>query len=131
MFYDRGDLARLWREHAALLRRYGAEAQALVLEQCAEEIEAEMQADEARLLTLDEAVEFSGYTRGHLVRLDKAGKLRNVGTTSNPLYVRSELPRKPGQTGAIETLAQTQKSAVDLRNQAARAALYGEDENSP
>lgn len=127
LMYDRTDLVKLWRDHAALLRRYGAESQALVLEKCADEVEAELRADAARLLTLDEAVEFSGYTRGHLVRLDKAGKLRNVGTISNPLYIRGELPRKPGHNDAIETLAPTPQNAVNLRNQAARAALYGDE----
>ena len=128
MTYERVDLPDLWRRHAALLRRYGAEAQAAVLEQCAAEIEAEIRQNQQRRISLDEAVEITGFTRGHLRRLLKANppKLRNVGTDDEPAFIFAELPRKAGYGIANENLAPDSENAVNYAWQAARAALFGE-----
>jgi hypothetical protein len=46
-------------------------------------------------LTLEEAVQVSGYTAGHLRRLVVAGELTNHGRDGAPLYRRSEIPVNP------------------------------------
>lgn len=128
MPYERADLPDLWRKHAALLRRYGAEAQAAVLEQCATEVEAEIRNNEQRRVSLDEAVEITGFTRGHLRRLLKAKppKIRNLGTEEEPAFIVAELPRKAGYNIANKNLASDSEKAVNYAWQAARAALFGE-----
>lgn len=47
------------------------------------------------MLPVDEAVQVSGYTAGHLRRLVLAGELTNHGRDGAPLYRRSELPINP------------------------------------
>ena len=128
MLYYTKELANLWREHAALLRKYGAEPQAAVLERCAAEIEAEVRDNEQRRVSLDEAVEITGFTRGHLRRLLKTEppKLRNVGTDEEPAFVFGELPRKVGYSIAKKMLAPDAEKSVNYAWQAARAALFGE-----
>lgn len=122
------DLVEHWRTHAALLRRYGAEAQAAVLEQCAAEVEAEILRNEQRRVSLDEAVDITGFTRGHLRRLLKANppKLNNVGTDEEPEFIAAELPRKAGYSIANRKLAEDAENAVNYAWQAARAAVFGE-----
>src|SRR5262245_58407832 len=128
MTYERANLPEHWRKHAALLRRYGADAQADVLEQCAAEVEASIMNNEQRHVSLDEAVEITGFTRGHLRRLLKANppKLRNVGTEEEPAFIFAELPRKAGYGIANKNLASDAENAVNYAWQAARAALFGE-----
>jgi len=128
MPYEWDDLPHLWRRDAALLRRYGAEAQATVLEQCANEVEAEIKQNQRRRVSLDEAVEITGFTRGHLRRLLKANppKLRNVGSEEEPCFIIAELPRKAGHRITGKSLAPEAENAVNYAWQAARAALFGE-----
>ena len=73
------------------------------------------------VLSLSGAAELSGYSREHLGRLVKEGKLANVGRPGAPRVRRSELPRKtqrlPTQ-GPIAHIAgaskrQTVRSVVD------------------
>ena len=72
-------LATRWRTEAATLRRRGAPQQAEALESCADELEAGLRAHEHEALTLQEAAEESGYSRDHLGRLVREGKLSNAG----------------------------------------------------
>jgi hypothetical protein len=87
---------RLWREDAAVLRRRGARRAAAHLERVAAELEDDLTQPgvQPELLTLANAVEQSGYTRGHLRRLLVAGTLTNHGTEDRPLVAASDLPRK-------------------------------------
>jgi hypothetical protein len=48
------------------------------------------------LLILTEAARVAGYTREHLSRLVRAGKIPNEGRPNAPRIRRSNLPRKPG-----------------------------------
>lgn len=93
--------AALWRAHAEILRSYGAEHIASVLEACAAQLEADERARPHAVATLDEAVQLTGFTRGHLRRLCRSGKLPNVGTEAAPAFRLGDLPRKPG--AAAET----------------------------
>lgn len=119
-------LPDLWREHAALLRKYGADPQASVLEQCAAEVEAERQRRECARIGLDEAVELTGYSRSHLRRLWRTGQVRQLGTQESPEFHAADLPRKPGYVMENKTLAEDEAPPVNLRMQVARAVVRGE-----
>jgi hypothetical protein len=126
MPYQSDQLPALWREHAALLRKYGAEQQASVLEQCAAEVEAERQRRETARISLEEAVELTGYSRSHLRRLWRTGQVRKFGTQENPEFQTDDLPRKPGYVAENKTLAEDEAPPVNLRMQVARAVVRGE-----
>jgi hypothetical protein len=98
-----------WRQDAAVMRRWGAEDVAQVLERAAADLEEEMQRtasavlihpaaaeDLPELVEMRAAVALSGYTRGHLRRMIVAKTLTNYGTDTRPLLRAAELPRKPG-----------------------------------
>jgi hypothetical protein len=91
-----GGCASSWRTDAAVLRRYGAAALADLLERCAADLGSEERARLDALVTLDEAVQLTGFTRGHLRRLCRSGKLANAGTEAAPAFRRAALPRKTG-----------------------------------
>lgn len=124
MHYERERLVGLWREHAAVLRRYGAEEHADVLERCIEDVEAEESEKADRRVDLAQASIVTGFTRGHLRRLIATGKLRNVGTSENPEFMLSELPRKPGYLVENKKLADDGETRPNYPWQAARAALF-------
>lgn len=93
-------LATNWRNQAEGLRRYGANAQALVLEQCAEELETARRASELELLTLEAAASESGYSYSALQKMVASGGLANVGDKNRPRVRRGDLPRKAGRLRA-------------------------------
>lgn len=127
MRYDSADdLAQLWRHHAATLRKYGAEQQAAVLEQCAAEVEADRQRRELARLSIDDAVDLTGYSRSHLRRLWRTGQVRQLGTRENPEFHAADLPRKPGYITENKTLAEEETAPVNSRMQVARAVVRGE-----
>ena len=116
MRYDSEHLAKLWREHAALLRKYGAEQQATVLEQCAAEVESERLRRECARISLDDAVELTGLSRSHLRRLWRTRKVRQLGTRENPEFLVRELPIKPLYTEDTNTLAKDRDHPVNFKN---------------
>lgn len=61
---------------------------------------------ESELLTLTQAAHESGYTREHLSRLVRDGKIPNVGRPNAPRIRRSSLPRKPGHLPPQQTESQ-------------------------
>jgi hypothetical protein len=93
---DTSDCAGMWRADAAVLRRNGAAALADLLERCAADLGSEQRARLDALVTLDEAVQLTGFTRGHLRRLCRSGKLANAGTEAAPAFRLAALPRKTG-----------------------------------
>jgi hypothetical protein len=120
--------AALWRTHAEILRSYGAEHIASVLEACAAQLDADERARPHSVVSLDRAVELTGFTRGHLRRLCRSGKLPNVGTKAAPAFRLADLPRKPGAAPEAEACNTEQyrntngpKSALQI----ARAVVYG------
>jgi hypothetical protein len=86
-----------WRTLAAQQRRFGAEAQARILEYCADELWGLLRAAEDELLPLHRAAVESGYTADHLGRLIREGKLPNAGRKARPLIRRKDLPIKPAR----------------------------------
>lgn len=115
-------LVQEFRDHATEARRLtGSESAAHVWETAAEELEERL--GEARLepLALDAAASESGYTRNHLLRMLRQGKLTNSGTDKDPRILRTHLPRKPGHGVDEETVR-----PASSRVQAARAVIEGE-----
>ena len=87
-------LINRWREEAEVFRRRGdaqradgAESYALELQQGVEEWLHE-------LLTVEQAVEESGYSYGTLQRRLGDGSMSNVGAKGHPRVRRCDLPRK-------------------------------------
>lgn len=103
--------AEMWRTDAAVLRRYGAAALADLLERCAIDLVSEQRARLDALVTLDEAVQLTGFTRGHLRRLCRSGKLANAGTEADPVFRFAALPRKTGG-GVQAVVGQVQSPAM-------------------
>jgi hypothetical protein len=91
------ELATRWRAEAALLRRRGAELQAVTLESCAVELEAHEREQALEALTLERAAQESGYSYSALQKLVATGTLANVGRAHAPRVRRGDLPRKVGR----------------------------------
>jgi hypothetical protein len=89
-------LSARWRAQAKQLLTYGAESQAITLEACAIELEEAWLGWQRETLTLEQAVEESGYSRSHLNRLIRESLLPNSGTEGETRILRGHLPRKPG-----------------------------------
>ena len=83
-----------WRRKAKSLRRYGGETPAIAIERCAEELEATLVERDETTLSLVEAARESGYSRDHLGRLVREGKIPNAGRPNAPRIARRHLPRK-------------------------------------
>ena len=87
-------LPAAWRRQAKTLRRYGGQALATALERCADELEGTIQERDDTTLTLTDAARESGYSREHLGRLVRDGKIPNAGRPNAPRIARRHLPRK-------------------------------------
>ena len=114
------ELPTSWRHRAELFRRHGAEPQACTCEALAAELEAALYAERLEAVPLDAAERASGYTRGHLRRELREGKIPNAGTEAEPMILRAHLPRKPGHAVAIALC-----EATNSRLQVARAVIDG------
>ena len=115
-----GDLPSALREKAAELRDdFGAEEQAKAMEWCAGLVEQALTRHEEEALTITEASIESGYTRQHLLKLHRDGKMpmEPDGTVR-----RRYMPRKPGH-GVV---ASNGSGAPSSRVQLARAVAEGD-----
>jgi hypothetical protein len=83
-----------WRALAAQQRRLGADAQARILDFCADELAAALLRGGDERLSLARAAKESGYSVDHLSRLLREGKIPNSGRPSKPLIRRGDLPVK-------------------------------------
>ena len=83
-----------WRKQAKALRRYGGETPAVALDRCADDLEATLRERDETTLSLVEAARESGYSRDHLGRLVRDGKIPNAGRPNAPRIARKHLPRK-------------------------------------
>jgi hypothetical protein len=83
-----------WRALAAQQRRLGADAQARILEFCADELAAALLRAGDELLSLSHAAKESGYSLDHLSRMVREGKIPNGGRKAKPLIRRRDLPPK-------------------------------------
>lgn len=87
-------LAASWRSEAELFRRRRMEDLAHMVESYAHELEEALEGIEYETLTLGEAAEESGYSKDHLARLAREGKIPNVGRPGAPRILRADLPAK-------------------------------------
>lgn len=87
-------LAQRWRVEAALFRRRGLVAYAELTESFASDLEAAVREWDLGELTLEEAVNVSGYSYSALQKKVANGELENVGSKGSPRVRRGQLPRK-------------------------------------
>lgn len=87
-------LAASWRTEAELFRRRGMEDLAHMVESYALELDNALEELDNAALSLDEAAEESGYSKDHLARLTREGKIPNVGRPGAPRILRADLPAK-------------------------------------
>ena len=87
------DLPARWRGRADELRRYAPEV-ANAIDDVAVELEEAITEHELELLSLEQAVEESGLSYGHLQRLVAQRKIPNAGRRGSPRVQRKDLPRK-------------------------------------
>ena len=81
---------------AQVFRRYGATGRARMLEQIAAELELSTTDEAAAVVGMRAAVALTGFTRGHVRRLYRAGRLVPVSVErGQPMFRVSDLPRKP------------------------------------
>src|SRR5688572_27208713 len=86
-----------WRADEERFRNYGQQAAADLLGRCRSELAAWWRERELDLLTLGEAAEYSGYSRGTLGNKIHKGEIRNAGSKHRPRVRRCDLPtRAPG-----------------------------------
>ncbi len=104
-----------WRKQAKALRRYGGETPALALERCADDLEDTLAERDETTLSLVEAARESGYSREHLGRLVRDGKIPNAGRPYAPRIARRHLPRKaPAQVSLAEEPRPSERSNTQI-----------------
>lgn len=88
-------LVEEWRHDAGVLRKYGCELVAHVLDKAAHQAEISFVEGAEEKLTLKQASELSGYSTDHLSRLVRDGRIPNAGKHGAPRIKCVDLPRKP------------------------------------
>jgi hypothetical protein len=88
------ELPDQWRALAKQQRRLGADAQARILDVCADELTAAFLRAGDETLTLSRAAQESGYGADHLGRMVREGRIPNSGRKAKPLIRRRDLPQK-------------------------------------
>ena len=83
-----------WMAEAALLRRRGQVAAAVLVESLAVELQERAERWLAEELTLSEAAENSGLSYSTLQHLVRAGELRDAGRRGRPRVSRGDLPHR-------------------------------------
>lgn len=99
------DLLRVWRLRADRYRDMGIEPAARAVEECARELRALHHVLREEELTLEEAAEECGYSRDHLYRLTRKGKLNFTKHDGRVWLRRLDLPRK-GRAPYVATEAE-------------------------
>ena len=102
-------------------RLAGDERAAHVWEAASRDVESRLRAASLEALDLATAALESGYTRSHLVRMLREGKIPDSGPDSDPRILRMHLPRKPG-LGVDQNAVPPASSRV----QAARDVIEGD-----
>ena len=104
-----------WRKQAKSLRRYGGETSATAIERCADDLDATLAERDETTLSLVEAARESGYSRDHLGRLVRDGKIPNAGRPNAPRIARIHLPRKaPAQAPLAEEPRPRERSNAQI-----------------
>lgn len=107
-------LITTWRARARDLAPY-APAAAIAFTRAAEELEAALRLQECEVLSLSAAARESAYSRDHLARLIRDGKIPNAGRRSAPRIRRADLPRKPSSGGIVSPVAASDGQQYDPR----------------
>ncbi len=115
-----GDLPNSFRQKAADLRDFGAEEQAKAVERCADLVEEALDGHADEALPFAEAAVESGYTRAHLLKLRREGKMP---MEPDGTVLRRYIPRKPGHGVVANNVGEVASS----RSQLARAVAGGAD----
>jgi excisionase family DNA binding protein len=68
---------------------------AILCEEVLADFEELLSARDQETVTLTEAAELTGYSRDHLGRLIRSGRIRNVGRKHRPLLLVRDLPARP------------------------------------
>ena len=74
---------------------------ALLCEEVIADLERLREEREGEQLTLSEAARLSGYSREHIARLIRLGKLSNAGRKHSPRILLSDLPKRPGAIASV------------------------------
>ena len=90
------ELVSRWTDEASALERWGDARGATILRTCATELDVAAREHEEAPLTIQQAVEESGYSADHLRALVTSGEIPNAGRKGSPRIRRRDLPRKPG-----------------------------------
>lgn len=64
------------------------------------DLERLRQERDGKALSLNDAAKLSGYSREHLARLIRSGKLANAGRKHSPRILAADLPKRPGAIAA-------------------------------
>jgi hypothetical protein len=81
-------------------RSFGNEPAARAMEWASDRIERALREDAFELLSLEEAADASGFSKEHLARLVRTGRLpdrRPAGSRGRLVFRRSDLPSKPSR----------------------------------
>jgi hypothetical protein len=81
-----------WSREAESFDRFGQSAQAAMIRRCSEDLREWWEKRNRELVTVEEAIEISGYSRSALEQMRRDGKLSEVGPGR---FLAGELPRKP------------------------------------
>lgn len=95
-------LADLFRRRAEDCERLGALPAAKAWRSAAEDVEEAIERYDEELLTINQAIEESGYSYHGLRRLIREGDLIDYGEEGETLLRRGDLPRKPGTGGGLK-----------------------------
>jgi len=100
---SRAELAARWRADAQVFRRYGSTGRARMLERLAAELDQTASDEAASVVDLTGAAQLTGFTRGHLRRLFREGRLVAVRMEGDePLFSVADLPRKLTTNGHMQ-----------------------------
>jgi hypothetical protein len=112
-------LVRKWRDEAEGLRHRGQERLALMMESMVTDLDAAHREHLQQPLTLSEAAMECKYSRAHLGRLVRDGKIPNAGKPNAPRVLRKDLPTKltlsPPQPVSDLSSEQIVRSVTKLR----------------
>ena len=94
------ELVIRWRADAERLVRYADERGAAVVRRLADELDAALSTVADEPLTLAQAAQESGYSRGRLRHMVAAGQVPNLGRKGAPRLRRGDLPHKAKSAGS-------------------------------
>ena len=87
-------LLERWRDEARLLRKRCCPNQASLIESLVIEAEEFIAQAQHSALTLNEAAHLGGYSKSHLARLVREGKIPNAGRAGAPRIALKDVPRR-------------------------------------